>query len=410
MTVAENLAIGRGFQTGPGGRIQWRANRRRAAQLIERFGIAARPDDVVGELRPAAQTMVEIARALQDQEGTEEGILALDEPTAALPPREVELLLDALRRYAAEGQSVLFVSHRLDEVMDLCHRVTVLRDGRKVGTAEIEGLTRDRLVELMIGRLVEAPPPAVAPRDDRAPVLAARGLTGGPVRNVDCVVRAGEIVGVAGLAGSGRSTLLRLLFGAQRLESGTISIEGKPARLRSPVDAVRAGIALVPEDRARDAVFGELSVVDNFTLVDTPRFTHLGRVRRSVERAAATAAAGRFTVRAATPNVPMRELSGGNQQKVSLGRWLTRSPRLLLLDEPTQGVDVGARADLWELVAEAARAGAGVLMVSSDLEELTHLSQRVLVMRAGRLAGELTGQAVERDQINRALHGLQVAA
>jgi ribose transport system ATP-binding protein len=410
MTVAENLAIGRGFPTAPGGRIRWRANRRRAAALIERFGIHARPDDVIGELRPAAQTMVEIARALQDQEGVSDGILALDEPTAALPPREVEVLIDALRRYAAEGQAVLFVSHRLDEVMDLCHQVTVLRDGRKVGTASVDKLTRDGLVEMMIGRLVDAAPPELVRQDDRVPVLEARGLQGGAVKEVDCVVHAGEIVGIAGLAGSGRSTLLRLLFGAQRLDAGTIAMDGKAVHIKSPVDAVRAGIALVPEDRASDAAFPDLPVIDNFTLIDTPRFTRLGRVRRSVERTAAAASISRFGVKTSSPGASMRELSGGNQQKVSLGRWLTRAPRLLLLDEPTQGVDVGARADLWKLVAEAAAAGAAVLMVSSDLEELSHLSQRILVMRAGRLVGELEGQAVERDQINRALHALQVAA
>lgn len=410
MTVAENLAIGRGFPTGAAGRIRWRANRKRAAELIERFGIHARPDDLVGELRPAAQTMVEIARALQDQEGASDGVLALDEPTAALPPHEVEVLLDALRHYAAEGQAVLFVSHRLDEVMDLCHRVTVLRDGRKVGTASLDNLSRDGLVEMMIGRLVDAPPPAVARRDDRVPVVEATDLTGGAVRDISCVVRAGEIVGVAGLAGSGRSTLLRLLFGAQRLESGSIAIDGKPVVVKSPVDAVKAGVALVPEDRAKDAAFADLPVIDNFTLVDTPRFTRFGRVRRSVERTAAAAAVARFTVKTSSTSASMRELSGGNQQKVSIGRWLTRAPRLLLLDEPTQGVDVGARADLWALIAEAAQGGAAVLVVSSDLEELTHLSQRILVLRSGRLVGELEGQAVEPGQVNRALHALEVAA
>lgn len=411
LTVMENLAIGRGFQTA-GTRIRWSAARRRAQELIDRFGIQARPDDAVGDLRPAAQTMLEIARALQDQEGASDGILALDEPTAALPPHEVEVLLSALKRYVAAGQAVLFVSHRLDEVMEIADRVTVLRDGRVVGTRAAADLTRDGLVEMMVGRVVVPPAPSAAStvEDDREPVVRVRGLVGGAVRGVDCELRAGEIVGVAGLAGSGRSTLLRLLFGAQRAEAGTIELTGAPLRAKAPVDAIAAGVALVPEDRARDAVFPDLAIIDNFTLPSTRAYTRLGWVRRAAERAATAIAIREFFVRAASPAVEISSLSGGNQQKVSIARWLSRRPRLLLLDEPTQGVDVGARAELWELIGQAARDGTAILLVSSDLEELIHLSQRIVVMRAGRIVGALDADSISSERVNHMLHELQVAA
>jgi len=411
LTVLENLSIGHGFQT-TGTRIRWGAARRRAQELIDRFGIQARPDDMVGDLRPAAQTMLEIARALQDQEGASDGVLALDEPTAALPPHEVEVLLDALKRYVAAGQAVLFVSHRLDEVMEISDRVTVLRDGRLVGTRAAAELTRDGLVEMMVGRTVVPPAPSAAAtvRDERAPVLRASGLVGGAVRGVDCEVRAGEIVGVAGLAGSGRSTLLRLLFGAQQPEAGTVEVGGRALAARAPADAIAAGVALVPEDRGRDAVFPDLPIVDNFTLPSTARYTRFGWVRRAAERAATAVAIREFFVRAASPTVEIASLSGGNQQKVSIARWLTRRPRLLLLDEPTQGVDVGARAELWELIGKAAREGAAILLVSSDLEELTHLSQRIVVMRGGRIVGALDAESISSERVNHMLHELQVAA
>jgi ribose transport system ATP-binding protein len=410
MTVAENLSIGRGFETGRAGGIRWRKTKDRAAELIERFGIRATPDTLVSELGPASETMLEIARALQDQDGSHDGVLLLDEPTAALPAHEVDLLLDALRGYAAQGQAVVFISHRLDEVMSISERVTVIRDGRVTGHLLREGLSRDAIVEAMVGHLAVSERVDVAPPADAPIVLAATGLSGGSVSSADLMLREGEIVGIAGLAGSGRSTLLRLLFGAQASTAGRVTIDGRTLNTSDPARTISAGVAMVPEDRANDGVFADLSVVDNFSIAHLGRFTRLGRVSASMERSATQAAITRFLVKAASPLMPIRALSGGNQQKIVIARWLVENPRVLLLDEPTQGVDVGARAELWQIIQTSAAEGLSVLLVSSDVEELTHLSTRILVMREGAIIAELQGPGLTEDDVNAALHALDVAA
>jgi ribose transport system ATP-binding protein len=408
MTVAENLCLGHRFDTSLG-RIRWRAARARAAGLLERFDIRAAPGDRVGDLPPMTQTMIEIARALQDRDSGREGVLALDEPTAALPPREAQALLETLRRYAAAGQSIVFVSHRLDEVLAVADRVTALRDGRRVATVARGEIDRDGLVELIVGRSVESYFPDPAPPSDRAPMLEVEGLTGGPVRDLSFGVARGEILGIAGLAGAGRSSVLRLLFGAQRPEGGTIRLDGSPVAIRTPADAIRAGIGFVSEDRAGDSIMPALSVAENLSLVDVREYWRGGRIRRGAERAAVAQAMAEFLVRAPGPRAPITALSGGNQQKVALARWLRRRPRLLLLDEPTQGVDVGARAELWSLIMRAAEAGTAVIVVSSDLEELTHLCGRLLVLREGRRAGELAGTQIDPDRVNHMLHQMEAA-
>ncbi len=410
MTVAENLSIGRGFETARWGQISWRRTKRRADELIERFGIRATPDTLVSDLGPADETMLEIARALQDQDARSEGVLLLDEPTAALPAHEVEVLLTALRGYASRGQAVVFISHRLDEVVDVSDRITVLRDGSVTGRLHGTEIRRDAIVEAMVGRIAASVRTESTPTTSGPVVLEAAGLAGGSLQGADLVVRAGEVVGIAGLAGSGRSTLLRLLFGAQRRSAGTVTLDGAVLDTSDPARTIAAGLALVPEDRAKDAAFGDMTLVENFSIAHLGRFTRFGRVSRSRERAGAQAAITRFLVKAASPVMPLRALSGGNQQKVMIARWLVESPRVLLLDEPTQGVDVGARAELWQIIQEAAADGLAVVLVSSDLEELTHLSTRILVMRDGAIVAELVGPGLTNDDVNGALHSLDVAA
>jgi ribose transport system ATP-binding protein len=404
LTVADNLLIGRGFETGALGRIKSRVATEHADRVLERFGVEARAGQVLGELRPATQTMVEIARALQDQDESPRGVLVLDEPTAALPPQEVEVLLGAVRRYAELGQTILFISHRLDEVLAVADTITVMRDGRHVATVAREQVSHDELVELIVGRPVRRHVPDTPADRAQTTTLACSDIAGGALRGVDLELAPGEIVGVAGQIGSGRSSLLRLLFGVQPLAGGSVELDGQPHAPDGPADAMRAGVAYVPEDRAEQALFAELSVAENLTAATVERYWRGGRLRLRREGADAQRDVERFLVRTTSPRVPITALSGGNQQKVVLARWMRRSPRLLLLDEPTQGVDVGARTEIWSLIRAAAREGTAALVVLSDFDELVTSCHRVLVLRDGRLLAMLSGSQLTVDHLNGLLH------
>jgi ribose transport system ATP-binding protein len=389
LTIAENIALGHGFETGKGGRIHWRAVRARTAELIKRFEIPGRPGTRLGSLSRAAQTQVAIARALQDQDADHSGLLILDEPTTALPIHEVDLLFTALRRYAAAGQSILFVSHRLDEVLSFTNRVTVLRDGVKTGSWPTSELNEDKLIELIVGRGLSPHAVRVRPAGGGDAALEVEGLRAGPLQGVDLRVEAGEIVGVAGLLGSGRSELLRVIFGDLKPEAGTLRIAGEEVRFGHPRDAMAAGVALIPEDRAVDAAFLDLPVYANVAVTVLDRYWSHMRLRERGMRRDGRGALTDFGVKAASESVPLNTLSGGNQQKVILARWLQRSPRLLLLDEPTQGVDVGARADIYALVRKAVDAGAAAVVVVSDLEEMAQVVDRAVVLRHGRVVADV---------------------
>ncbi len=409
LTVAENLVLGHGYETSAG-RIRWKAVRQHAATVLERFSIDADPDTLLGDLSPATQTMVAIARALQDQEGSLSGVLVLDEPTASLPAVEVDLLLGALRRYADAGQTILYVTHRLDEVLELADRATVLRDGSVVDTVSCDGLTHGGLVELIMGK-------RIASLMDREPapvrgstVLEVTGLAGGPVREATLSVSTGEVVGVAGLLGSGRSSLLRLLFGEIATESGSISLGGEAVSFGSPREAMDAGVAYVPEDRPGEAGFDALSVMENMGMASVSRYFRRGRLRHRQERADAADAISAYLVKASSAKAPLSSLSGGNQQKVIMARWLRRAPRLLLLDEPTQGVDAGARLELWQLVRRAVDQGTVVLVVSSDFEELALVCDRALIIRRGRIVTEVSGADLSPSQLDHLTLSTEVPA
>ncbi|MFJ2261590.1 sugar ABC transporter ATP-binding protein [Streptomyces sp. NPDC087844] len=418
LTLAENIAIGDRFPTSAG-RIRWARLRRRTAELLERFEIDAHPGDRLGDLRPADQTMVAIARALQDvgqddrrdngldgpRIGGQDGggsrpVLVLDEPTASLPEHEVSVLLDALRRYSRAGQTILYVSHRIDEVLDLTDATTVLRDGRHVVTRSTGAMTEAQMIEHIVGRPVErvfAENTAAPTTGD--PVLEVEGLAGGPLAGVDLTVRAGEIVGIAGLLGTGRTELLRMIFGDHPVDSGSIRLAGDDVRPRSPGQAMALGIAHVPEGREREAAFLDLSVRENLSAAEVTKYWSRGRLDRRQERGDADHAITEFAIRASGQDALMSSLSGGNQQKVVLARWLRRNPRLLLLDEPTQGVDVGARADVYAAIRAAVSDGMAALVVSSDFDELAHACDRVLVLRDGRITAEVSGADLHRHHL-----------
>jgi ribose transport system ATP-binding protein len=394
LTVAENLFLGHGFNTTVGWRIPWRSVRAKAATLLDRFDIVAKPDALLRELNPATQTMVAIARALQDQEGAHQGILVLDEPTASLPAHEVDLLLQALRRYATAGQTILYVTHRLQEVWSVADMVTVLRDGTHAATVPLSGLDHDRLVELIMGRKVDrliarAPHPSSG-----EPVVELSNVACGPLRDIDLRIGAGEIVGIAGLLGSGRSTIMRLLFGLQQPAAGSIRFDGRALQVDRPRAAMREGIAYVPEDRARDASFAALELLENISMPSLDLYYRRGWFRHRDERRDTRKLVESHLVKASSVRSSMSSLSGGNQQKVVLARWLRRKPRLLLLDEPSQGVDVGARLEIWELVRRSAAAGSAVLVVTSDFEELAGVCDRVVVLKNGSIVAEVTGSDI----------------
>jgi len=399
LSVAENLAIGRGFPTNPvTGTIRWRSLRQHAEMVLQRFAVPATPRQLLGTLRPAERTMVAIVRALQDQSTASSGILVLDEPTTALPSVEVDRLFEALRRYAQAGQTILLVTHRLDEVVAVADRVTVLRDGRVAAGMERSEITKDRLVEVIVGRTLGHRAALRAATIDRDSVLEVRELTGGPLRGVDLQLRRGEVLGIAGLLGSGRTALLGTLFGLHRPMAGAVVLEGAPIRFQSIDQAMDAGFAFVPEDR-REAAFLDMSLRENLSAADVPKYWRRGIFRQRAEAADARQTIVDFSIRAYSERQTFGTLSGGNQQKAIVARWLRRKPRILLLDEPTQGVDVEARSEIYRLVRRAVAAGTSVIVATSDFEELARVSDRVLVLADGRVAAEITGPDIDPTDI-----------
>lgn len=409
LTVAENLALGRGFEQTRVGSIAWRAQRDRAQAVLDRFEISVSPDAAVVRLSAANQMMVAIARALQDQDQAGgHGVLILDEPTASLPKHEVEVLLDALRRYAAAGQTIVYVSHRLEEVTAIADEVTVLRNGRVASVLSGGEITHDALVEGITGARLsvmsasESKPPAV---DSEAPVLTARTADG---QEAVCL-RPGEIVGVAGLLGSGRSRMLKQLFGVLPRPELSVDLAGRSLRPDDVREAMRRGIAFVPESRLAEAAFPELSIAENLSIARLEEYSTAGYVPSRRERGIAGRLISTFGVKAPSAAAPLTALSGGNQQKVILARWLQREPRVLLLDEPTQGVDIGARNEIYALVRRAALSGMAVLVASSDFDELAQLCHRAIVVSKGRVVRRLDGPPTE-DLLNDAVYQQEKSA
>jgi ribose transport system ATP-binding protein len=303
--------------------------------------------------------------------------------------------MGALNRFAAAGQTILFVSHRLDEVIDTAAQATVLRDGRLAGTLVGDEITEDRLIELIAGRTLDRMYPAMPPVATEEVALEAKGLTGGPLHGVDFQLRKGEVLGIAGLLGSGRSELLKMIFGAYPIKSGTLAVDGRTVKFRDIGDAMHAGIAYVPEDRTSEAAFLNQSLADNVVASSISRYWHALRLRSRAMDRDARQIIDKYFIRASSEKQIMGTLSGGNQQKVVLARWLSRNPRILLLDEPTQGVDVNARAEIYGLVSKAVGEGCSVLLVTSDFDELSRVADRVIVLSGGRVTAELSGSDIE---------------
>ena len=403
-TVAENVYLG--HEPVRRGLVDRRAMLGRTAELLASIGESALPPGSrVGELGVARQQIVEIVKAL----ALDARLLIMDEPTAALADHEVERLYALVRRLQQRGIGVLYVSHRLREVFDLAGRITVLKDGRRVATLTAAETDPDRLVRHMVGRDLSSYYPDRAGPGEPGPVrLTVRNGGNRKLREVDLRLRAGEVLGVGGLQGSGRSALARALFGAAPFTTGEVTLDGAPVRLRAPRAAMRAGIAYVTEDRKGEGIVAGRSVLDNALLAGRAvRPARRGRAARTARIRELLAA---VDVRAAGENQEIRFLSGGNQQKVVLARWLLLAPRVLLFDEPTRGIDVGAKAAIHDLIRRLARDGAAVLLISSELPELLGMSDRIIVLRDGRIAGELPAGATEEDVLALALGTVPAAA
>jgi len=393
MSVVENLFLGR--EPGRLGFPARATERRRAREILGRLDVDMDLEARAGELTVAQQQIVEAARALLD----DARVLIMDEPTAALTPREVDRLFVILAGLRERGHGVLFISHRLDEVLSLADRVTVMRDGETLGTWQAQEMSRERLIELMVDRPLDEEFPK-EPAAIGAPLLELRSLCGGPIRDLSFQVRRGEVLGLAGLVGSGRTETARLIFGADRMESGAVLLDGRPLRIRSPRDAVRHGICLLTEDRKRQGLAPGLSARDNFALPNLGRWSRFGWIRRRRESEAFARYVTTLKMRVSGPEQPAGQLSGGNQQKLLVARWLENDAQVILFDEPTRGIDVGAKVEMDQLINDLARRGKAVRMISSELPEILGMSDRILVMRSGRITGEIADpSAASQEQV-----------
>jgi rhamnose transport system ATP-binding protein len=394
LSVAENVLLG--AEPRRGGFIRVRRLKRRYAELARTAGFDLRGDDAAERLGTADQQKVEILRALS----REAQLIVMDEPTASLDARETGHLHEIVRGLAASGKTIILISHFLKEVLQLADTVTVLRDGRLVKTAPTSSENQASLIEAMLGQpLTDTFPPKVVPSADAAVALSVRDLHGPGVEGVSLELHEGEILGLAGLVGAGRTELARTIFGAATPEAGDAVLASGLQLGRNPRRSLDAGVAMIPESRKDEGLVFGRSAVENSTLSRLPTYSVLGVVRRRAERKAARAVLQRSGVRGASYGAPVDELSGGNQQKVLLARMLLCEPRVVIADEPTRGVDIGAKRAIYDFLAELASEGIGILLISSEVEELLGLAHRVLVMRQGQIVDELEGESITESRI-----------
>jgi ABC-type sugar transport system ATPase subunit len=392
LSVAENIFLGR-EPKAPLGWVNRRKLEQEAAKLIEQHGFPLRADWIVSRLSPAQKQLVEICRAILHGSS----LLIFDEPTSSLSESETEEVFRIVRELKSRGMGVIYITHRLNELRAVGDRVTVLRDGETVHTGALEELTVAGLIKHMVGRGVMSiyERTAAAPGEEllRVEGLSRKGL----LEDISLSIHAGEIVGMAGLMGAGRTELCRAIFGLDRIDSGRIRVQGKPAHVRSPRDAVRAGIALIPEDRGRAGLATGLPVEYNVTMASLGQVSAWGFIRHTAEDAVTQTYIDKLRVKCSSPAQLAGRLSGGNQQKVVIAKWLARGAKVFLFDEPTRGIDVGAKVEVFELMDSLARSGAAILMVSSELPELLQVADRILVMRQGRITGELPGSTTQEE-------------
>jgi ribose transport system ATP-binding protein len=392
LSVAENIFLGREL-AGPFGTVNRRKMLAEATRLIGQYGFRLQADWMVGRLSPAGKQLVEICRAIQN--GT--SLLIFDEPTSSLSEAETHEVFRIVRELRERGTGVIYITHRMEELRSVGDRVTILRDGATVHSQDLATLTRDRMIQYMVGREVNAIYHR-EPIPPGAPMLEVTGLsTKSLLRHVSLTLRAGEIVGLGGLMGAGRSELCRAIFGLDPVETGSVLVNGQSISLRTPRQAVKAGIALIPEDRQRTGLARELPIAWNVTMANLEAVSPGGMIRHGAETQATQQAIDRLRIRCENGRQRAGRLSGGNQQKVVISKWVNRGARIFLFDEPTRGIDVGAKVEVFEVMDQLAREGAAILMVSSELPELLQVADRILVMSQGHLAGELPKGCTQED-------------
>ena len=397
LSVAENIAIANdGNKLWQ--KVDWPARTARAARLLEQIGARISPGALVSSLSMPEQQLVEIAKAL----AANASVLIMDEPTSSLGQQDTRNLLRIVRELRARGTGILYISHRLEELFEIADRVTVLRDGNNAGTLEMAGVTSRELIRMMVGRELET----LYPKLEIAPGEVALELRRvcckrSQVKNVNLAIRGGEIIGLAGLVGSGRTQLAEALFGLATISQGSIYIDGCPMKIRSPRDAARAGLAYVPEDRRRHGVILEMSICSNVTLASLDKLSKHGMLQKHAECAVAQEFTERLHLKAPSIETLAKTLSGGNQQKVALARWLMTKPRVLILDEPTQGIDVHAKSEIYHLIGALAERGMAILLISSEMSEILALSDRIAVMSKGELVGIFDRKDASPDEILR---------
>jgi rhamnose transport system ATP-binding protein len=405
LSVAENIFMGR-QPLAAGRRIDRRAMERAAREIFKRLGVVLDPARPARGLSVADQQIVEIAKALS----LNSSVLVMDEPTAALTSVEVDRLFEVIKTLRSQGAAVLFISHRLEEVFACCQRVTIMRDGRFVRTAPIEELTVDDIIRAMVGRDLDAlfPKTATSPGDVLLEVghLSSEGV----FSDVTFTVRHGEIVALAGLVGAGRSEVARAIFGIDRRTRGTVRLNGRELPNGDALAAMEAGMALVPEDRRQQGLVMDMAIDHNVALASLPSLTRFGLIRRSSERGIAATWAQKLQLKFGRMANPVSTLSGGNQQKVVLGKWLARNPQLLIIDEPTRGIDVGTKAEVHRILDGLVAQGLGILMISSELPEVLGMADRVIVLREGHVSAEFDRASADEDSIMRAATGQLEAA
>ena len=406
LTVAENISLGRMPHRGPF--VDYRAVTQKATEVLGELHAGIDPATPLGNLSISQQQLVEIAKVMADKPR----IVVFDEPTSSLGDKETRVLFEVIGRMRAAGIAIIYISHRLQEVMEIGDRVTVLRDGRRIETRDVEGVTPEHMVRLMVGRDVSE----MFPKLDLVPgeeVLTVKDISrAGDFTDVSLDVREREIVGLAGLVGSGRTEVARAIFGLDPIESGEIAMRGRKVKIRSARKGMASGVALVPEDRKGQGIIPMLTVRENFTLPVIQRLTTALLIFARKERGIVRRLADRLKVNPPQIERPLSVFSGGNQQKVVLGKWLLAEPSLLILDEPTRGVDVGAKADIHEIIGEFAQGGGAVLMISSELPELLAVCDRVFVLHEGRVTAEIARADATEESVMRAATGQtgQVAA
>lgn len=396
LSIGENIFLGR-EPVNSLGKIQWNKLFQAAKEIMNRLGITDKPETLVGELSIGKQQMVEIAKAIS----LNAQVIVMDEPTGALTDKETESLFRVIRELKAEGKSIVYISHRLKEIFEICDDVTVMRDGQFIAEYPINEVDEDRIIESMVGRKLTEQYPRVTCQTGKV-LLEIKNLTNFYVKDISFSLRSGEIVGLAGLMGSGRTEMARTIYGVLETEGGEIIVEGKPVRIKSPGQAIKNGISYVSEDRKGNGVVLGLNVKENISLSVLQKLSGLfGVINKKKEEAAALESIKGMSIKTSGVKQLVKNLSGGNQQKVSLSKCLMTNPRILILDEPTRGVDVGAKKEIYDIINQFKKAGMSILMISSEIPEILGMSDRIMVMHEGRLMGCLERETADQESIMR---------